>query len=322
MFSEQQLQNYAGNILISLIFSFLTLCWAVLFMKNKPVPLSIQVSNESQEEVPKSSRKESEIPTNSSEDNSKNKSQVIQRQNTNERDDENLPILKSQEERTSIWETLKEIVNYRNLSGVWTTCVKKRPGTLRLRIWFMIIALNVSMVPIFGRGAVIYPLIQKLYHWDAVIYSNLETITGAFHIVAMLVFIPVIFKVLKANDCQTAMISCFLGIMGDIFIGSIVSPWGYYVHAFITSFSAGITSGIRTYLSKALPKNEVSQVFAITILIEAVLKCFGSVLFAYLLKLTIHWYPTFVFHFMTVLLLFSLSMIAYVDVKTPYPLTN
>ena len=331
MFSDKQLQNYAGNFAISLVFAILTFCWAFFFMKNKKSVLSSTTAYSGSEgslEASTSCGSNGEGEVESSEthsksaDDSKAKSSIRQRHNVNEKDEERKPILKSQEERTSIWETLKEIVNYRNLSGVWTTCVKKRPGTLRLRIWLMIIALNVSMIPAFGRGAVSYSLIQKLYKWNSVMYSNLGSIVGVFHIFAMLIFIPLIFKVVKANDCQTAMISCFLGILGDIFIGSILSPWGWYLNAFITSFSVGITSGIRTYLSKTLAKTEVSQVFAVTILIEAVLKCFGAVLFANLLKLTIHFYPTFVYHFMAVLLIISMSMIAVVDVGTVYPLAS
>ena len=315
-FNDQQLQNYAGNFAIASLFSFLTFCWAFFFLKVDPLGSSQENKRKIEKIVPSSSTEKCE------ESSSFENEPKICNHDVNENEIERIPLLStSQDTSTSFMKTLKEIVSLTNISGVYTACMKARPGSLRLRIWFMIIALNLSMLPWFGRGTVLFPLVQKLYKWNAVIFSNWATLAGIMNIIAMLVVMPILFKVLKVNDLETAIISCVFELLGNNFFASIVSPWGYYLDCFITSFSAGITSGIRAYLSKILPKDEVTQIFAATIVIEAVLKCIGTVVFAYILKSTIHWYPTLVFHFNVVLLLISLSLMSIADLKTKYPLS-
>ena len=222
-------------------------------------------------------------------------------------------------EPNKLWTTIKEMFHYKNFAGFWTVCVKKREGSIRLRMWLVMLTINLTQLPVIGRSATIFPLVQKLYKWDAVVYSNLNTISGVLHIIGMLAIIPILFRYLKVNDCETSMLGTLMGIIGDVFIGSIISPWGFYLHAFITSFDSGASTGCRAYLAKLLPKDEVAKAFAITQLMEAGLKSVASFSFAYLLKITIGSYPTFVFHFMGIILITALIVLVYVDLITPYP---
>ena len=328
MFNDQQLHNYAGNFAASACCSLLLILWCLVVVKDIPKqPREPQPSVE-QDLGTSTTTAESSTASTSSElnNNEVTKEQSLRHRRLSETTNDNRPILmknvESSSESTGFWQTVKELFDLKHIVDIWKTCVKRRPGTLRLRMWLMIIVINLALLPTFGRMAVIFPLVQKLYKWDSVIYSNLNTYSGILHIFAMIFCIPLLFKVVKANDCETAVIGILMGIIGDVFIGSIVSPWGFYVHAVITSFGVGGSTGCRAYISKVLPKDEVAKVFAITLLIEAGFKAIASFFFAFLLQLTIHAYPTFVFHFMGMILAAALMITVWADLITPYPLVS
>lgn len=317
MFFPLQLQNYAGNFVISASCSAVCFMWTFIFVREKPKPSL--TSETALLEEPSSSSYRSTSPHTSS--GSESNSKAIK-----DKSIETTPLLKKKknvnisEESTGIWKTFKQIIDYQNLMDVYSASVKRRPGTTRLRMWLMILIINLTILPAFGRIAVIYPLVQKLYKWDSVMYSNLNTISGVVHIVAIILVIPVIFKLFKTNDCQTSMIGVLSGIIADVFIGSIVTPMGFYLHAVISSLSGVAGTGARAYLSKVLPKEDVSKIFAVTLMTEALLKAIASFLFTFLLQVTISFYATFVFHFMAIILLIALTILVYVDLTTPYPL--
>lgn len=281
VFNNQQLKNCSGCFTASACCSLIVILWGLRVLRDAP------------------------------------KDQV----NTKEQSVEGLHQLQPEDcnESSKLWTTIKEMFHYKNFAGFWTVCVKKREGSIRLRMWLIILTINLTQLPVSGRSATIFPLVQKLYKWDAVVYSNLNTISGILHIIGMLAIIPILFRYLKVNDCETSILGTLMGIIGDVFIGSIISPWGFYLHAFITSFDSGASTGCRTYLAKLLPKDEVAKAFAITQLMEAGLKSVASFSFAYILKMTIGSYPSFVFHFMGVILITALVVLVYVDLITPGP---
>ena len=330
MFNDQQLHNYAGNFAVSACCSLVLIFWCLVVLKD--IPRKPQEQQTSQEEDLATSTTTAESITASISPDPNNNEVTKEpsvrhcRLSDCETTNENRPVVikhvEPSTESTGFWQTVKELFDLKHITGIWKTCVKRRPGTLRLRIWLIIIVINLALLPDFGRGAVIFPLVQKLYKWDSVIYSNLNTYSGILYMFAMIFCIPLLFRVVKANDCETAVIGILMGIIGDVFIGSIVSPWGFYVHAIITSFGVGGSTGCRAYLSKVLPKDEVAKIFAVTLLIEAALKAIASFFFAFLLQLTIHSYPTFVFHFMGMILTASLVFTVWVDLITPYPLVS
>lgn len=330
MFNDQQLHNYAGSFAISGCCSLILILWCLIVLKD--VPKQSQEQPPSVDDLTTSTTVESTTASSTastSEDlnnNEKTKEQSLRHRRLSEITNEERPIVIKDVEplsaSTRFWQTMKELFDLKHIAGIWVTCVKRRPGSLRLRMWLMVIVINLALLPAFGRAAVIFPLVQKLYKWDSVIYSNLNTYAGILHIFAMIFCIPLLFKVVKVNDCETAVIGILMGIVGDVFIGSIVSPWGFYVHAIITSFAVGGSTGCRAYISKVLPKDEVAKVFAVTLLIEAALKAIASFLFAFLLQLTIHTYPTFVFHFMGIILIVALVFTIWADLITPYPLVS
>ena len=219
---------------------------------------------------------------------------------------------------SSAWKTLKRVIDLENLSFSLKTVLKKREGNQRQLMWLMIFVVNLSLLPVFGKSAVIYPLVQKLYKWNAVVYSNLMSFSGLVHILCTVIVTPLLFKIFKPNDCQTVMVGIMAGFLADVFIGSILTPYGFYLHAFISSLITLADTGARAYLSKLIPKNEVSSMFAVTMVMEAVLKSISAYMFAFLLKQTISFYPTFVFHFMCILLIIALVILVFVDLNTEY----
>lgn len=214
---------------------------------------------------------------------------------------------------------MKVIFDIGHLKDVYTAAVKKRDGNIRLRMWFVVIAINLNLLTFFGAGAVTFSLVQKLYLWDSVVYSNFSSIVGVIHMIALCISIPIV-RLFSLNDMQTALIGCVSHLLGLICLGSITNPVGFWMNAVISSFAGLAGTGCRAYLSKILPKDDVAKIFAVTLVIEAIEKCFGSYIFAVILSFTISCYATFVYHFLAGVLVFALVILVYTDLKTPYPI--
>lgn len=284
--SDRQLQNYAGNFIVSSGLSITAFIWAFVFVKER--------------EREKANSPASPLASKTYRTNLDTKSVS----GINLRD-------------SSAWSTFKEIIDLGNFKNTWHILIKQRDGNVRLRMYLMILVVNLSLLPIFGKSAVIFSLAQKLYKWNSVTFSNWASMSGVIHIIATMVVVPIILKVIKPNDCQTAMIGVITGILADVFVGSIITPSGFYLHAVISSLMSISDTGGRAYLSKLLPEEEVSAMFAMTLVIEAVLKSVAAYSFAFILRMTISIYPTFVFHFMALLLIIALVILVFVDLSTP-----
>ena len=213
---------------------------------------------------------------------------------------------------------LIDLISWRNVRQVWVTSTKVRPGTVRLRMWLVVITINLILLPDFGKNAVIYPMVEKVYEWDSTAYSNLLTLRYLVQIFIVTLALPFLFKFFTVNDMQTAMIGCVSAVIGDVMIGSITKPIGFYLWAIVSSLNGLAGSGCRAYISKLLPKNEVSQIFSLTLAVEAICLCVGTYIFSGLFEKTIHSYPTFVFHFMGFIFTFALGCLVYIDLTTPY----
>lgn len=320
--SSEQVQNYAGTFVISCICSVLCVIWVYFFI-GPPNPADLL-------EDPKDMNnydKYSDTTSTSSFEASLNMSSLTPNiLNVSAQD-----LVQAVEEESVTASTvykplphgfvpkLNEILALKNLKQVWTTALKPRPGTVRLRMWLIIITINCILLPDFGKIAVIYPMVEKVYGWDATTYSNLITLRALLQVVVMLLGLPLIFKVFVLNDIQTGMLGIISGIFGDVAIGSITKPMGCYIWTVIGSLNGVAATGCRAYISKLLPKSDVSQIFSVVLMIEALLaECAGTYLFAFLFKQTIHSYATFVFHFMGFILVASLTCLVYVDLTTPY----
>ena len=299
MFSSLQLQNYAGNFAVSILLESVAFCWAYFVITNHPRKEEGTVAMKEEGTVSmkeKGTVKMLQLSTDTTIDSSV----------------QNLVVPPSQE---SHLDKLKELLSWKHISSLWRTCLKKRPDNMRLTIWLLMLAVNLTFLPSYGRTTVSYPLVQKLFKWDAVQISRVQTITGITQILGMMLFIPVVFKVLRLRDLQTSILGCGISIIGDLLLGFVVNPYVYYTNSFLVSFSQAIPSGMQTYLSKVLPKNEVSQIFGIAVMTQGVCRCFATVLFAYLFRSTIENYPTFVYHFMAILTFVCLAIIVYVEVR-------
>ena len=300
MFSSLQLQNYAGNFAVSILLESVAFCWAYFVITNHP-----------RKEEGTITRKEEETVT-MKEIGTVAMLQLSTDTTIIDSSVQNLVVPPSQE---SHLEKLKELLSWKHISSLWRTCLKKRPDNMRLTIWLLMLAVNLTFLPSYGRATVSYPLVQKLFKWDAVQISKVQTITGIIQILGMMLFIPVVFKVLRLRDLQTSILGCGISMIGDLLLGFVVNPYVYYTNSFLVSFSQAIPSGMQTYLSAVLPKNEVSQIFGIAIMTQGVCRCFATVLFAYLFKSTIENNPTFVYHFMAILTFICLVIIGYVELK-------
>jgi hypothetical protein len=319
--SSEQLQNYAGTFLLSCASSLFVIFWCYFFIRPPNTADLIEDPKDMQ-----NYDKYSDTASTHSFEASMNMSPFPPNITTSAED-----LVKAVEEETvdeavshydplpdELWPKLKDMFGLKNLKKVWTTAFKMRPGTVRKRMWIIVVTINLTLLPDFGKVAVIFPMVEKVYGWDATTYSNLVTVRYLLQMGIVLFALPFIFKLFTLNDIQTAMVGIMSGILGDVTIGSWTQPMGFYLWGVIGSLNGIAGTGCRAYISKLLPKSDVSQIFSVVLMIEAIAQCFGTYLFVFLFRETIHSYATFVFHFMGFILVFSLCCLVYVDLTTPY----
>jgi hypothetical protein len=208
---------------------------------------------------------------------------------------------------------LREIFSLDHLKGTYLTTMKTRPLNFHKTLWWMLLYLNLITLPILGSVYIYYPLVEKLYQWDYVMYSRLQTITQVMKPLATFIIIPSIMKIFKPRDLQVAMVGCMSAIFGGISLASIIQPLGYYTYIVIGCIQGIGAVGVRAFLTQFIPQNEISRLFSVLMTFEVIQPFIGSVIYSNLFALTIDYYPTFAFHFTSFVLIISLVILCKMD---------
>lgn len=214
-----------------------------------------------------------------------------------------------------------------SLSHVWDimqSVIRKRKGGERKILILLILSIIPLTAPIFGKEAVVFPIVQKLYQWNSFDFSIVSTIGSMIHPLVTLVFMPLMFKILSASDLQVALIGALSYAIGNLFLGTFgqMSPIAYFVSLILTSFSALIGHGIRSHISRILPGNEVGKMFSLIAMFEALLPFTGSLIMSIILNASIQFYPALVFQFAAFSQTIGLALLVYVDLISISILTS
>jgi nucleoside permease NupC len=139
-------------------------------------------------------------------------------------------------------------------------------------------------------------------------------------IIATLTIIPFIIKVLNLNDIPLAIVGLTSGTMGDIILGTLLSPYGYFIGIpFGTIAGLGLI-GKKAYMSKIVAINEIGKIYSFLTLLETIVPAVASILLNYLFEYTINSYPSAVYQIVGALDIITVCTLIWIDLycKRPY----
>jgi hypothetical protein len=212
----------------------------------------------------------------------------------------------------SIPKKKKKIFTLNHMKEAWATLTKRRPDNFHRTLWFL---LSYVVLANMGAQAIFYSLVQRIYDWDYIDYTRVGTIATILQPVTNLAILPIALKYFKVRDLQISMLGAAANIIAANVVASVYNPWAYYFFITFTSLSTCITLGVRSFLSKNLPKDEMSKIFSLFSSIEVIQKFVASFLFSSIFRASITFYPTLAVHVRTLLLIVSLAMICYTDLS-------
>lgn len=207
----------------------------------------------------------------------------------------------------------KRIFSFNHFVEAWQTLTKKREDNFHRVIWALIIFGQVATLPILGADNVIYPMTQRVYHWDYTTYSRVMTFATISKPIVVLGVMPAVFKFFKVRDLQISMIGVTSKCFGWIALGAIQTAFGFYTAVTVGCVATVSSLGVRSFLSKRLPEDEMTKIFSVVLTLEAMQPFIGSFIFSNIFRVSIDFYPTLFAHLTVIVLVGVLGLVAYID---------
>lgn len=225
------------------------------------------------------------------------------------------PIPSTECESISLTQRICAVTKLPDCKDMWQTLTRERAGSSGV---LRMLAVHVTiMLPYTGIVAVIFPLTERLYFWNMQVFSLMMGLSNLVRPFSIALFVIIAVKPFKLSELQVTMIGIVCITLGLISIGSITTPVGFFMDTVLASLTATAISGLRSYLSVLLDAKEVTQVFCLMQITEAIIPSLGSALLSQLFTASIDSYPTLVFHGCALLLIISLAVVAHIDVTNP-----
>ena len=105
----------------------------------------------------------------------------------------------------------------------------------------------------------------------------------------------------------------------SIIRGIVLTPIGYFTSVVAGSLGGVISIGVRTYISKIVPSNELGKVFTLLSVIDSTTPMLASAVLTYVFRLTIDWFPGTSFVLCAILLLIGCLALIWIKMKTQMP---
>ncbi|XP_054158171.1 uncharacterized protein LOC128956477 [Oppia nitens] len=167
--------------------------------------------------------------------------------------------------------SLSKMFDLNNVGDMFATAFKQRPNNGRTLIWLLYLCMCMHVSSTVGHLQVLFPYVEKVYHWDAQQFSNVKSI-AAFALILLMAPIAFLMSgVLKVNDTRLAALGFLSNILAGLSIGLINSPVGLYIMYAIGSASCLISIGIRSPLSKLATEAESGKVFSLLAALETIM---------------------------------------------------
>ena len=309
-FGDGQIFNYIGVYAIEIPAFLFVIIWTIFFIHEK-------------EEKKKEGKKRDRTVTSSSHQSLNNNDKYNERipnENTClirnlESNEDNFSIAKDEDEKMRR-PKISDIFSLEDLKSVLTTVTKKRESNERIIFWSLFFAHFLSCLPTWGFAYISLPMVERLYFWDSTTLADARVIGTVLKPFLIMIFVPMLTRVFKMSDMQLAIIGCVSLIFFTTFIASILTSTGFYLGFFLGSFGVISLMAVRSFVSKLLPKNEVSKALSVILMLESLMSVLSSSFYVSIFNASITFYPTLCYHISSMLLIISLAIYMLVDLNS------
>ncbi|XP_049951415.1 proton-coupled folate transporter-like [Schistocerca serialis cubense] len=179
------------------------------------------------------------------------------------------------------------------------TCLKKRPHNGRATIFIVIFVVISGMLSLMGESVPSYNLYNDILKWGPAdtqlygFYNNGTTALGT--LIGVLVFV----RWLRLQDAWIAVITFGCKIVGTI-LYAIAPDWRFmYIGGAVSCFGGMVWVLARTMLVRLVTMDEIGQVFALVMTLEAIAPLLGSLIYGQVYQATVSTLPG-AFYFISV----------------------
>lgn len=141
----------------------------------------------------------------------------------------------------------------------------------------------------------LYLYAQLKFSWTTEIYSTFKTYQSAGFVLAMLIFVPIMNKVLKWKDTMIVMIGAGAHSLGRVFFGLATGTWMMYLGATVAALGPSVAPALRSITSKLVPVEERGTIFALLSVCDNAVPLLNGVVYTQVYNRTIDFHPAAIF---------------------------
>ena len=167
------------------------------------------------------------------------------------------------------------------------TVFKWRPGNARKYILLLMVIVIFSYMPFFGEFSVSYSYTYVRYDWEVNEVSDYSTITSIVHILAQVIFLPMM-ACLKLNETYVMPV-LFCGFVIRHTVKAFASePWMYYLGSFIDCLGFYAFNIRQSMVSCLVEPDELGKILAFTSAIDSILPIGVTYAYSEIFKVNIY----------------------------------
>lgn len=136
---------------------------------------------------------------------------------------------------------------------------------------------------------------QLKFSWTTEIYSLFKTYQSAGFVLVMLIFVPIMNKVLHWKDTTIMMLGAAAHSLGRVFFGFAPSTEWMYAGATVAAFGPIVAPALRSITSKLVPVEERGTIFALLSVCDNAVPLLNGVVYAQVYKHTLDSHPASIF---------------------------
>lgn len=210
------------------------------------------------------------------------------------------------------YDMFKDLFDLQNVRDLWHTCSKKRENGKRGEIWILVVSMTLITLTNNGALVIMFQFVQRVYEWDAQIFSIVNASTLLLTSVAVIVIVPFLLKVCKMSNMSLSIVGIISIYLQNLIRGSILNAEAFYVSYIFGSLAYVPPISVRSKLSTIVDQNEENKVFGLMATLETITPFVGSILYSTVFTATIAAYPGCVFQMSTAILLIPLIGFVYI----------
>jgi hypothetical protein len=199
-----------------------------------------------------------------------------------------------------------DLIDLQNIRDMFKTCTKHRSDGRRGQIWILFISLPLIMLTINGSQIVLFQFVQKVFQWDAEIYSIVNSLVFIITAITVAIVVPILIKVFKVNDISLSIIGVLSLYTQNLIRGTILNENAFYLSFIFGSLAYLPPISVRSKLSNIVDKNEENKVFGLLATFETLTPFVSSIIYSTIFEATLVSYPGLVFQISSVFLLIPL----------------